>query len=109
MDDIQHRTLETWHKRLPKEMQYDHALLGLVGEAGEIANQYKKHLYKPDHTSTRAQRLDELGDVLYYLAILSHLDGCTVDELSQMNHKKLTKNGDNHGWKPDYFRSSNRV
>jgi NTP pyrophosphatase (non-canonical NTP hydrolase) len=104
MDDIQRRALETWHKRLPRRLQYNHALLGLVGESGEIANQYKKDVYKPGHESTRAQRLDELGDALYYLAILSHLDGCTIDELSQMNHKKLTENGDSHGWVPDYFR-----
>jgi len=102
MDEIQRRALETWHITLAKRLQYRHALLGLIGEAGEIANQYKKHLFKPDHESTRAERLDELGDALYYLAVLAHLDDCTINELSLLNHAKLTKNDDNHGWLPDY-------
>lgn len=102
MDDIQRRALTTWHIDLDKRLQYRHALLGLVGESGELANQYKKHLFKPSGKSTRGERLDELGDCLYYLAILAYLDDCTIDELSQMNHEKLTKNGDNHGWEPDY-------
>ena len=104
-DEIQSRALGTWHDPLefPDSLQTDHAVLGLVGEAGEVANQYKKHLFKPGHQSTRLSRLDELGDVLYYLSILAYLDGCTIDELSQMNYEKLTKNGDNHGWQPNYY------
>jgi NTP pyrophosphatase (non-canonical NTP hydrolase) len=104
-DDIQRRALETWHDPLffPESLQTDHAVLGLVGEAGEVANLYKKHLFKPGHQSTREQRLNELGDVLYYLSILAYLDGCTIDELSVLNHKKLTENGDNHGWLPNWY------
>jgi NTP pyrophosphatase (non-canonical NTP hydrolase) len=102
MDKIQRRALNTWHIKLSTHLQYRHALLGLIGEAGEIANQYKKHLFKPGHESTRDERLDELGDTLYYLAILAHLDDCTIDELSRLNYEKLTKNDDNHGWLPDY-------
>jgi hypothetical protein len=56
------------------------------------------------HESTREARLDELGDVLYYLAILAWLDDCTIDELSLLNHEKLTANGDKHGWEPNYYR-----
>ena len=80
-DAIQRRVLETWHDpaMFPDELQVDHAVLGLVGEAGEVANQYKKHLFKPGHQSTRRERLLELGDVLYYLAILAHMDGRAFD------------------------------
>jgi NTP pyrophosphatase (non-canonical NTP hydrolase) len=102
-DDIQTRALETWHVHLDRELQREHAIYGLVGESGEYANLRKKHLFKPGHESTKEQRLDELGDVLYYLAILALLDGCSIDELSRRNHEKLTKNGDNHGWLPDYY------
>jgi NTP pyrophosphatase (non-canonical NTP hydrolase) len=104
-DDIQRRALETWHDPLlfPDELQIDHAVLGLVGEAGEVANQYKKHLFKPGHQSTRKERLLELGDVLYYMAILAHMDGATIDDVSQLNYEKPTKNGDNHGWAPNWY------
>ena len=103
-DDIQRRALETWHDPVffPESLQMDHAVLGLVGEAGEVANQYKKHLFKPGHQSTREERLHELGDVLYYLAILAHLNGVTIDELSRMNHEKLT-GANGHGWQPNWY------
>jgi NTP pyrophosphatase (non-canonical NTP hydrolase) len=102
-DLIQKRALETWHVNLPVKLQYQHALLGLIGESGEVADQYKKHIFKPGYRATREERLDELGDVLYYLAILAHLDGHTIDELSQLNYDKLTHNNDSHGWEPDYY------
>lgn len=100
-DIFQQRALRTWHLTLWHQYQRDHAVLGLVGEAGEVAELLKKDTFKPDHESTREQRLDELGDVFYYLCILAHLDGCTIEELSQMNAAKLS---DGHGWVPDYHR-----
>ena len=103
-DDIQRRALETWHDPalFPESLQTDHAVLGLVGEAGEVANQYKKHLFKPGHQSTREERLLELGDALYYLAILAHLDGATLDDVSRLNYEKLTRDG-GHGWRPNWY------
>lgn len=99
-DKYQQRALRTWHKQLDRELQYDHAILGLVGEAGELANLHKKDVFKPSHKSTRRDRLLELGDVFYYLCILAHLDNCTIEELSQMNADKLAGG---HGWIPDNY------
>lgn len=99
-DNFQDRTLRTWHKQLSPHLQRDHAVLGLVGEAGEYANLHKKDVFKPLHKSTRNERLLELGDVFYYLSILAWLDDCTIEELSQMNADKLT---DFHGWQPDNY------
>jgi NTP pyrophosphatase (non-canonical NTP hydrolase) len=98
-DGLQARALETWHSdSFSKGLQQLHATLGLVGESGELSELLKKDTFKPGHESTRDERLDELGDVLYYLLILAHLDGCTIDELSQRNYEKL-KGG--HGWQRD--------
>jgi len=100
-DKIQQRALRTWHtSAMPANLQRDHAILGLAGEAGEVADLHKKDVFKPGHESTRAQRLDELGDVLYYVAILAHLDDCTIEQLSQMNADKLA---DGHGWVADNY------
>jgi len=102
-DKIQRRALRTWHTpNMPEWQQRDHAVLGLTGEAGEFAELHKKDRFKPGHESTREKRLAELGDVLYYVAILAHLDGCTIDELSRMNAEKLR---DGHGWEPDFYRN----
>lgn len=104
MPDIyQDRALSTWHKNISPDLERLHATLGLVGESGEVAEKLKKYTFKPGHESTREQRLDELGDVFYYLCILAHLDDCTIEELSAMNTEKLK---DGHGWIPDYVKET---
>ena len=103
MDNIQRRALRTWHDPvfMADNLMRDHAVLGLVGESGEVAEQHKKDLFKPGGQTTRDERLDELGDVLYYLAILAWLDDCTIEELSQSNAAKLA---DGHNWLPNYYK-----
>jgi NTP pyrophosphatase (non-canonical NTP hydrolase) len=99
-DKFQERCLETWHSvHFYETWQRLHAVLGLAGESGELTEILKKDSFKPGHESTREHRLDELGDVFYYLCVLAHLDDCTIEELSRMNHEKLR---DGHGWLPDY-------
>lgn len=51
----------------------DNALLGLLGETGEIADLYKKQLYQsPPGTPPPVEKYrDELGDVLWYIAELA--------------------------------------
>ena len=103
-DIIQRRALKTWHTTTtPWYRQRDHATLGLVGEAGEVAEILKKDRFKPNHESTFDDRMDELGDVLYYVAILAHLDGWTLEEVSRLNADKLA---DGHGWQPDYVKDA---
>jgi hypothetical protein len=105
-DKYQQRALETWHDPafFPDDLMRDHASMALACEAAEYLSVHLKNAFKPLHESTRERRLDELCDVFYYVAVLAALDDCTIDELSQMNHEKLNKNGDNHGWKPNYYR-----
>jgi len=99
-DIIQQRALRTWHTDATDiDKQRLHATLGLAGEAGEVAEQYKKHLFKPGRETNIEKRIDELVDVLYYLAILAHLDGYTFDQLSEVMVIKLS---DGHGWEPDH-------
>jgi len=67
------------------------SILGLVGEAGELADLHKKRTFKPryEHRVTKSDYIDELGDVLFYVAILAHQLGLTLEELSQLNFAKL--------------------
>ena len=51
----------------------DNALLGLLGECGEIADLYKKQCYqsKPDTPMPIEKYKEEIGDVLWYMAELA--------------------------------------
>lgn len=96
-DKVQERALKTWY--LPDhELHFSltPSFLGLVGEAGELANLLKKDLYKPNIKIDADTWLDELGDCLYYLAIATYQLGITIDELSKMNREKLS--GGKNGW-----------
>ena len=96
-DKIQQRALKTWY---PPEHDLHgdklHPILALAGEAGELANLYKKDRFKPGFEASDDDYIDELGDCLYYLAILAYQFGLTVEELSQCNREKLA--GGKHGW-----------
>jgi NTP pyrophosphatase (non-canonical NTP hydrolase) len=67
--------------------------LGLTGEAGEVADDLKK-AYRNDGIITFERRekiLEELGDVQWYLALLTTELGATLDDVAQRNLTKLAK------------------
>jgi len=66
--------------------------LGLVGEAGEIANKVKKVLRDNSgelDESVRQNLIDELGDVLWYIAALSTDLKTDLSEVANKNIEKL--------------------
>lgn len=69
-------------------------VLGLTGEAGEVAEQIKKALRddKGRITDARWQSLQkELGDVLWYLAVLAHELSMSLDSVARTNLEKLAQ------------------
>ncbi len=78
--------------------------LGLAGEAGEVVDILKKSRFQ-GHALEPARIKDELGDVLWYLALLCHTLGLTFEEVRAENVAKM------HRRYPDGFeveRSVNR-
>lgn len=81
--------------------------LGLVGEAGEIANKVKKIIRDKNNQISNEDRQEigkELGDVLWYLAQIATELGVSLEKTAQDNLDKLSSrqqrnvlggNGDN--------------
>lgn len=69
-----------------------HWALGVTGEAGEIAEKFKKIIRDKDgeiSDSDKAELSKEIGDVLWYLAVLAHQLGLSFDEIAKDNLEKL--------------------
>jgi NTP pyrophosphatase (non-canonical NTP hydrolase) len=64
-------------------------VLGLAGEAGSVAEEYKKRMRDGEaHHWWKARMREELGDVLWYVAnVASHLD-LDLDEIARANLDK---------------------
>lgn len=67
--------------------------LGLVGEAGEIAEKIKKVLRDGDGIITEEKKEElkkELGDVLWYIANLAIELGIDLEDIASSNLEKLS-------------------
>lgn len=70
----------------------NYCILGLVGEAGEIANSFKKAIRDENGivTGEKAKALAaELGDVLWYAANLASELGYPLELVAKQNTQKL--------------------
>lgn len=65
-------------------------VMGLNGEAGECIDIVKKHLFQ-GHNLDRDKLIDELSDVMWYVAITAQGLGVSLDEIMQHNVDKLLK------------------
>lgn len=99
LDQYQEVALRTWNTNNDFGGRVLNAALGLTGEAGEVADVVKKaifhgHGFDPAHCpgeeegNTHKIAL-ELGDILYYISIMSHEMGYTLEDIAQMNISKL--------------------
>jgi NTP pyrophosphatase (non-canonical NTP hydrolase) len=62
--------------------------LGLVGEAGEVAEKVKK-LIRDETKFSDEEVLKELGDVVFYATALSNIYGKGLHEVMELNIEKL--------------------
>lgn len=64
--------------------------LGLTGEAGEVSDMLKKWIFHEKELDVEHLK-KELGDVMWYMAMLCDSFGFDLDEILQMNIDKLKK------------------
>ena len=72
--------------------EFMHLVLGLVGEAGEIAELVKKLVRDKNSDLSlldRDQVAAELGDVLWYAAVLAEFHGLSLNDVAEQNIHKL--------------------
>ncbi len=66
------------------------SIMGLAGEAGEVVDLLKKHLYH-DKPLDHGKLTLELGDALFYLTDIGRQYGITLQDVMAGNVDKLTK------------------
>lgn len=99
MNEYQHLAMET--AIYPESGKLFYPVLGLVGEAGELANKVKKILRDEKipldkmalslSDENRQSLISELGDCLWYIAAIASDMGMTLGEVSARNLTKLAE------------------
>lgn len=72
----------------PETARLLHGAIGLCTEAGELQDAIKRHVYygKP---LNRVNLLEELGDVLWYVALVGNFLGVSLEIVAERNIEKL--------------------
>lgn len=82
--DIDGETLD------PKRYDLLHATLGIAGESGEIVDAVKKHVIYNKPLDVANMR-EEIGDIMWYIALACRTLEFDLGELLQENIEKLAK------------------
>ena len=76
----------------PEEHKVVYPALGLCGEAGEVADKIKKTIRGDSSLDEVSGNIaGELGDVLWYLAILAEDIGFDLEKIAEWNVDKLNR------------------
>ena len=73
---------------LPYEAMCSNMCMGLAGEIGEVIDIMKKHIYQGKELDI-TDVIEEIGDVLWYIANFCNVNNITMDECMESNIKKL--------------------
>ncbi len=73
----------------PKEVALEYLTMGLCSEAGEVAGKVKKKIRDGEPYNVKEQLAAELGDVFWYLAMLTDEAGLNLSDIAFNNLNKL--------------------
>jgi NTP pyrophosphatase (non-canonical NTP hydrolase) len=92
LDEYQKKALRTVISSESEFKDLLHWVLGINGEAGEVAEKVKKIIRDKNGQVSQADKDElgqELGDVLWYLAVFAHHLGIPFDAVAKQNLDKL--------------------
>ena len=90
LNEYQQKAQRTSRKDISPDDHLFNAMLGLAGETGECCDLLKKCFYQ-DGRYIVDSMLDELGDVLWYVAEAASALNKSLDEVAEHNIQKLMK------------------
>lgn len=90
LDDYQRAALRTTNPSLSDRDRLLDAAAGLSEEAGELLGLVRKQSFQ-DRTAPREKLVEELGDVLWCLAVTADALGLSLDEIATANQEKLAR------------------
>lgn len=84
------RTAKTFESKTfnSEEMDMLHAVLGVGSDAGELQDAFKKHLIYGKPLDVKNVR-EEIGDVMWFLALACRAIGVAMEDVAQDNIIKL--------------------
>ncbi len=87
-DEYQQAALRTTNPALGPDERLVDAAAGLAEEAGEVLGLVRKRVYQ-GRDAGRDRLVEELGDVLWCLAVAAHSLGIPLSEIASANEAKL--------------------
>lgn len=90
LDSYQTLALTTANREGTAKTRLPNWSMGLAGESGELIDILKKHVYHGHALDMEAAK-KELGDVLWYVAVLASELGFKLSEVAEANIEKLEK------------------
>ena len=90
LDVFQEEALRSMRSDLPYEAICSNMCMGLAGETGETVDIFKKHIYQGKMLDIN-DVIEEIGDILWYIANLCNVNKITMKECMESNVEKLRK------------------
>ena len=80
---------KAWETALETAKNPAYMVANLTSEAGEVAGKYAKKVRDGEKDSYQKELLKEVGDVLWFAALLAEIHGVSLEDLAQENVDKL--------------------
>ena len=89
-NEYQVLAMKTLNKDLDEREVLINGVMGLCGESGEVIDLVKKHISQ-GHPLNKDKIVEELGDVLWYIAELATILNVTIEDIMKYNINKLSQ------------------